>query len=250
MKFRAILLILSFLCVTSIVSAAPLLPTEFYGTVYIDGSPAPAGTTIAALVNNEVTGTITTSEPGIFGGYGPLDPRLATMGTTDGQEVTFTVNGIEAHETAAFHPGTTGELTVSTGSAPVVTPTSGATPAPTSGTSPAPTQKPVIDDVNYAADDDYNEPIGASQAGLLAQAQAPAPAKQPSAAPVTREAASGSIPSGVQPVGEVPGSQSPTTVSQASETSGLLPVYAIAGLVVLVVVFVGYSVYRRYTRWQ
>ena len=41
-------------------SAIPPMPTEFYGSVVIDGKPAPAGTNITALINGVEKGSIKT----------------------------------------------------------------------------------------------------------------------------------------------------------------------------------------------
>jgi len=68
------------IAVCGLVSAAsPQLPCEFYGTVTVMGSPAPAGTLITAYVNGTNQGSITVTEPGKFGGMGTFDERLIVM---------------------------------------------------------------------------------------------------------------------------------------------------------------------------
>ena len=44
------------------VAAAPVLPDEFYGSVFLNGNPAPVGTVIIAKINGEERGNFTTTE--------------------------------------------------------------------------------------------------------------------------------------------------------------------------------------------
>lgn len=248
MRLRAITLITIFLCVTSIACAAPLLPGEFYGTVYIDGSPAPAGTNITALIDGQASGFVTTTVQGVFGGVGPFDTRLAVVGLADGQNVSFTINGDPASETAVFHPGTTGELILSTGVAPEVT--------PTEEIAVVPTEQPVL----YNENDPYsNGPIetsalSASSPAPAATIQAPA-ASAPEAtmqAPAVAAPAATTIPAARVPTAAAASAPSaPTGSAEEPDASGSMPVYAIAGIIIVAVVGVaGYSVYRRWTRWE
>ena len=145
-KLRAtIILTISFLCVIATVSGAGQIlafPAEFYGTVYIDGSPAPAGTNVTSIVDNNVTGSIITSIPGAFGGDAVFDPRLFAIGTTDGQLISFEINGIRANQSAVFHPGTAAQIMVSIGVPIPETPVPTTTTVPPNDTPIPPTGQP------------------------------------------------------------------------------------------------------------
>jgi hypothetical protein len=95
------------------VAAAPVVPDEFYGTVYLNGNPAPAGTVIIAKINSEIRGTITTTDTGIYGGSGNFDPRLYVNLTEEEMKagnptIIFFVGGVQAFQTVKS--GNSGKL--------------------------------------------------------------------------------------------------------------------------------------------
>lgn len=114
------------IAVCGLVSAAsPQLPCEFYGTVTLQGSPAPAGTMITAYIKDTPRGTITVSEPGTFGGTGTFDERLIVMSAendfVDGvPTITFRVNNQTAEQTASYHPGQSTVLNLTIGGDKVI----------------------------------------------------------------------------------------------------------------------------------
>lgn len=114
------------IAVCGLVSAAsPQLPCEFYGTVTLQGSPAPAGTMITAYIKDTPRGTITMSEPGTFGGTGTFDERLIVMSAendfVDGvPTITFRVNNQTAEQTASYHPGQSTILNLTVGGDKVI----------------------------------------------------------------------------------------------------------------------------------
>lgn len=109
----------------------PVLPHEFYGSVTVAGSPAPAGTVITATINGAECGSVQTKEAGRYGSPDEsLGDRLDVTATSDqaGATITFYVNGVAAQETATFTSGavTALDLTAAAGeSTPTPTPTSG-----------------------------------------------------------------------------------------------------------------------------
>ena len=112
--------------VTPALAQAPL-PHAFYGTVEINGNPAPIGTQVEARGEGVVTGIagnpITVTEAGKYGGPGGLDPKLVVQGDIEeGASLTFYVNGLAADQTAEWHSGEVTELnlTVSIPPAPPV----------------------------------------------------------------------------------------------------------------------------------
>ncbi len=71
----------------------PELPgATYYGTVQIDGEPAPVGTHVAAYVDGVKQDALTIEEAGIYGGPGGGDGQLV-VGAEAGDEVQFFVNG-------------------------------------------------------------------------------------------------------------------------------------------------------------
>jgi len=96
---------------------APPLPHAFYGTVEINGSPAPVGTSVEVRGEGVETGVdnnpIVTTAEGEYGSADPMAPKLIVQGTiADGATVTFYVNGFATGQTAAWHSGEITELDV------------------------------------------------------------------------------------------------------------------------------------------
>lgn len=119
MKVTIILAILALvigLCAAP-VSAQQVLPTPhaFYGTVKINGNPAPIGTTVEVRGEGVITGIegnpITVTEAGKYGGPDFSDPKLLVQGDTEeGTNLTFYINGESADQAAQWHSGTITEF--------------------------------------------------------------------------------------------------------------------------------------------
>jgi hypothetical protein len=96
--------------------SAPALPHAFYGAVEINGSPAPAGTSVKVVGEGVQTGVgtnpiVTTVEGEYGGGADPMAPKLVVQGTVaDGTIVTFYVNGFSTGQTATWHSGEVTEV--------------------------------------------------------------------------------------------------------------------------------------------
>ena len=78
-------------------SAVPVTPNLFYGSVTLNGEPAPSGTNISAYINGICKGSIEIETVGTYGGDLPL-----VVKGEDTNIITFTVNGVEADETAVW----------------------------------------------------------------------------------------------------------------------------------------------------
>lgn len=107
--------------------SVPTFPHEFWGTVTIGGSPAPAGTEIVAMIGGTAFGSIEMKKAGTYGSSSRHDGnRLLVLANGDqaGATITFLVNGKEAGQTATFTPNGTTRLDLSVGSAVTPTPTS------------------------------------------------------------------------------------------------------------------------------
>ena len=85
----------------------PPPPAAYYGTLTVNGGPAPAGLTVVAKVDGEVRGRVVTDSKGSYGGASAFDPKLQVNGTStdDGATVRFYVEGVEANATVAWHSG-------------------------------------------------------------------------------------------------------------------------------------------------
>ena len=95
---------------------APSLPHAFYGTVDVNGSPAPVGTEVEVRGEGVKTGVdnnpIVTSVEGEYGGgAAPMVPKLVVQGSiAEGAIVTFYVNGFATGQTAQWHSGEVTEV--------------------------------------------------------------------------------------------------------------------------------------------
>jgi len=133
------LLLLTIGAIPVYADGVPALPHAFYGSVSINGSPAPAGTSVEARGEGVATGIggnpTVTSVSGVYGTSNPLEPRLVVQGNIEeGATITFYVNGTSTSQTAEWHSGETTELNLST--------TIAAPPAPPP---PPPPVAPVIE---------------------------------------------------------------------------------------------------------
>jgi hypothetical protein len=98
------------------VAAFPVIPEEWYGSVFLDGKPAPAGTVIVVQVNGNSSGQLTTTEQGL---YGSLSGQNNLFAQIDDREfssrvptVTFLVNGIQASQAVPYIPGNLTKLDI------------------------------------------------------------------------------------------------------------------------------------------
>ena len=96
---------------------APALPHAFYGTIEVNGSPAPVGTQVEARGEGVKTGIgnnpIEVIVAGQYGSPDPLEPKLIVQGDiAEGDTVTFYVNGVSTGQTAEWHSGGVTELDV------------------------------------------------------------------------------------------------------------------------------------------
>jgi len=117
----------------------PPLPHAFYGTVKINGSPAPVGTEVEARGEGVLTGVegnpVITTVAGKYGGSGPLEPKLIVQGEiADGAILTFYVNGVSTGQTAEWHSGEVTEINLTVSIPPGTT----ETPPPETTETPPP----------------------------------------------------------------------------------------------------------------
>ena len=125
------------LCAIPAYADIPTMPHAFYGTLTINGSPAPVGTVVTAKVGDVECGSITTTVAGQYGGSGAFDEKLCVTGEiATGATINFYAGGSQAAETYAFSPGAVTELNLT------VTPPADTTPPTVSITalSPDPTR--------------------------------------------------------------------------------------------------------------
>ena len=104
-------------------SSSPFLPCEFYGTLIIDGAPAPADTEIIAYIGDRAAGSIITEDVGLYGGIGTFDIRLVVIPLaeelSDGTAVIrFAIGDRFADQTFIFECGHSTELNLTFGEHP------------------------------------------------------------------------------------------------------------------------------------
>ena len=122
----------------------PPLPHAFYGTVEVNGSPAPAGTEVEARGEGVQVGVgnnpVVTTAEGRYGSSQPLEPKLIVQGDlVEGSPVTFYVNGVSTGQTAEWHSGEVTELNLT---ATIEGPPPETTETPPPETTETPTPKP------------------------------------------------------------------------------------------------------------
>ncbi len=164
---------------TESASAQTAVPASYYGTVSINGDPAPAGTTIQAVIDGDTRGEITVTTPGEYGGPAGNDAKLRVSGSEDenGAEVVFyiTADGLDrgaARETVTWESGEVQQVNLSVSlskrgeSTPAPTTTSTertATPTATSTPEPTPTSTP--DDTPSPTPEATSEPTATPETG-------------------------------------------------------------------------------------
>ncbi len=102
-------------------------PARFYGSVTLNGAPAPGGVEIVAYVGELECGRTTTTDDGRYVLDVNADGTLPGCGTDDAP-VTFLVNGTPADQTGVFQTGYFIALDLSVGGAPAA-PAAGPPPA-------------------------------------------------------------------------------------------------------------------------
>jgi PKD repeat protein len=116
------------------VLAAPAVPAQYWGTVTINGEPAPTGTLISAWISGTERGNITVVTPGTYGGPGQFDNRLLVRADQSevGRPVTFIVAGYPLRIAVPFVEGAAQQVNLASDSPLqanfVGTPTSGDRP--------------------------------------------------------------------------------------------------------------------------
>jgi len=96
----------------------PPLPHAFYGTVEVNGDPAPAGTEVEArgegILTNVGNNPFIVTVEGSYGSSHPLEPKLVVQGddASDGTGLTFYVNGVSTGQIAEWHSGEVTELSL------------------------------------------------------------------------------------------------------------------------------------------
>jgi len=117
--FLIVLAVLLGLCAVPVnAQDVPPLPHAFYGTVEINGNPAPARIKVEAIGEGVITGPgnpITTTVEGQYGSADPLETaRLVVQGyILEGAIITFYVNDVSTGQTAKWHSGEVTDLDLS-----------------------------------------------------------------------------------------------------------------------------------------
>ena len=109
--------VLMILCSVPVYAAIPALPHSFYGSVDINGNPAPVNTRVEAKGPGVITGIgnpFNVTEQGKYGSPDPLQQRLIVQGDIlDRATITFYVNGVSTGQTAEWHSGEVTSLPLS-----------------------------------------------------------------------------------------------------------------------------------------
>ncbi len=106
---------LASLALASSAAALPVLPSSFYGSVKVNGANVADGTVVRALINGQVfaeTLTQTYQGQSVYSVDVPGDNPDTTVreGGREGEAVQFTVGGVAAVESGAWHEGINARL--------------------------------------------------------------------------------------------------------------------------------------------
>jgi hypothetical protein len=122
----AVVALLSSLMVATASAQQPSVPpNRFFGSVTLDGAPAPAGTTVEATIGGVTCGSTTVTTAGSYSRLDAVDSAATAGCGTAGATVTFLVNGNPAAETATWASGSFTDLALSavSGAPPPAPPT-------------------------------------------------------------------------------------------------------------------------------
>lgn len=222
-------------------------PTRTFGSVTIDGQPAPLGTKIEALIFDKVCGenVVRRLNDEIPVGF-VVD--VASAGQTpgcgnDGDTIIFRVGGVQANETSEFQTGNFFRINL-TAAGQAATPTPGPTPPPFGSATPTPRGA-----ATPAATAAPGTPTAAAGGGT------PTPGASGSAVPAaggTPRAPTTTTPVGTASGGPVTGTvtvfvpdASPRNTNDDGGSAGVI--WAVVVVAVLAAASVGYVWYRRQT---
>ena len=248
----ALLAALAMILIVTPALAFPPLPSSFYGKVKVNGANVPDGTVVVALVNGQKyveTLTLTYEGDSVFSLNVPGDDA-ATAGIEGGKEgdtIRFTVGGVSAEPSAAWHSGTNVNLDLSaTSESPIEQPVTPPAPVPTQTAITLPTMIPESTAIS--------QPIPAASATRLPDEQPASP--QPSLTQ-TSALATQALHTATKPVSSIAGAVStpteivPTNVSPANseeqKESGVFPAAVIAISAVFVVAALAWFAARKTT---
>ncbi len=239
------------LAATPVHAQVPVVPQAFYGTIEIDGQPAPAGAAVEARgtnVKTEIVGNpITTTEAGKYGGPLLSNVKLIVQGNvSDGSALEFYINGVKAEcalpggswqSSYAFLSRDVTALNLRVGQAATSTPTPTSTPSrtptamrvsptPRATSTPNPTRTPApAGSTPGSLAPTATAAAGTTDATPTLQAAQPVP---PSSTPnAAGDAASTPSPTLVVLSGETPQavSTAPTATQLASPASATRPAW-------------------------
>jgi hypothetical protein len=110
MRRMLCILVITAIVLVGTVAASPPIPEIFYGSVFLNGNPAPVGTVILAKINGETRGEFATTVEGVYSGSGNFDPKLSVNATEEeinagNATVTFFVSGVQAFQIIPFKNG-------------------------------------------------------------------------------------------------------------------------------------------------
>jgi hypothetical protein len=212
------------------VAAIPVIPEEWYGSVFLDGHPAPAGTVIVVQVNGNASGQLTTTEQGLYGSQSGQNNLFAQINDQEFAKgtptVTFLVNGIQAYQAVPYQSGNLSNLDIYADSKAV--PSSPPTIAPSSlsgaisgSSQPSAGGFPVISVPTTASGVQ-----GATKPGNTAGDQAGSSATGPNS------------PTGQKPVGGASSAPSSNNAPVNTGSAGGIPSTITLGILVVIVIVV------------
>ncbi|MEA2035605.1 MAG: hypothetical protein U9N40_09040 [Euryarchaeota archaeon] len=111
MNFKPVLILFLLVTVITAVSAVPPLPSDYYGSVMIDGKPAEEGTVIVVKLNYNKRDDFTVTTAGQYGAFETLQKGLIVSASeneysnSENLDVTFWSGKYQADQSDKFIPG-------------------------------------------------------------------------------------------------------------------------------------------------
>jgi hypothetical protein len=235
------------------VAQAQTPPTRTFGSVTIDGQPAPAGTKVEALILDKVCGenVVRRLNDEIPVGF-VVDVASAAQSPgcgSDGDRIAFRVGGVTVDQTAEFQTGNFVRIDLAA-AGQASTPTPGPTPPPFGGASPTPAGTAATTPPAQATAAPGSPTATATSATPTPEAAGTAAPAGTGTATPTAGGTSGT-PTATTPAGTATGPVTGTafipidspTSSNDGGSAGVI--WAVIGVAVLAAASVGYVWYRR-----
>jgi hypothetical protein len=226
--------------------AVPQIPSSFYGTVKVNGSNVPDGTSVQALIDGKVYADVLTQTyqgDSVYALNVTGDDTDTTVkdGGREGDTVQFKIGEVLASQTGVWHSGTNVTLNLTASStSPIATPLATLTPVPTQ--TAIPTLKPTT------IPPTLTKPATATATTAVQLSAVPPTASQAALTPTSSAGPSLAATQPPQPTSVSSAATQPIPTSAKSEktsskgTGSLVTVAVVVMVILVVMMIIGYII--------